>query len=113
MKEMDYISQMVLETLQPTHHEETDRYQQIAVVHGFEDRDRKCIVLLNKMGYELEVPINWGPFKDFIGKELIIEKDQDPHSFLSVISSFFNEDFQAVRIDLDSIDRKQVQRRAA
>ena len=96
MKEKDFISLMVQETL--SLQESSDR---AFTLYAQEDIQRMCLSIENDVGELLEVPKNWGPFRDLMGSQIFITAENDSYEFLGVISQFFGYDFQSVRIVLE------------
>lgn len=114
MKEMDYISKMVQETLQGASDRRGMGMQHPpSILQAYKNLQKRCIVIVNRAGDELEVPINWGPFKNNYQNEFLIESESDEFDFLPIISTFFQEDFFAIRIVVEDKFKDHSDRSAA
>lgn len=94
MSKSDFISQMVEETIAPLENHETNvlSFENPALSHVFDleySEFKKCLILKNE-GRVLEIPKNWGPFKNRISKEISISAGDDKYLLLSMLSIFFD-----------------------
>lgn len=107
MKEKDFISLMVQETL--SLQESSDR---AFTLYAHEDIQRMCLSIENDVGELLEIPKNWGPFQNLMGSQAYITTENDDYEFLGVLSQFFGYDFQSVRIVLEQAQDESFSRAA-
>lgn len=103
MKNSDFIEQMVQETLD-IENESSSIQMRFKLDEVFEidavlDDERSCYILKGESG-RIEIPMNWGPFHNRIGKEIIIHANEDQVEFLKVLSSFLKIPLEAIRINL-------------
>lgn len=68
-------------------------------VEAFYDEKKQCF-LITANGKSLEIPKNWGPFKNRIATEIVISKNDDNYLFLDVLSVFLGKRIDLLRIDL-------------
>jgi hypothetical protein len=103
MKTNDFIGQMVHETISTENSTQQDmlsfennNFFKLEVSY---DKKRMCFVLENDKG-TLEVPQNWGPFKNRIASQFYISEFDDPEGFISIISNFFDQEISSIKIIL-------------
>jgi len=103
MSTTDFISQMVEETLD----RETDHGESILPFHQpdcFEveaiyNPRKQCFMICAHNKF-IEIPKNWGPFKNRIAKEFILSPNDDKEDFLAVASLFFNRQIECLKVQL-------------
>ena len=101
MKESDLIGQMVQETIQnadDTEHNVLDFTHDVdRIIYLQFDSVRLCHIIKNKKK-TLEIPQNWGPFRNRISSEIHIDEFEDRHEFLAVLRQFFDANFKSVKM---------------
>lgn len=103
MSATDFISKMVEETLR----KEQAQGEQVLPFHQpdcFEveaiySAEKKCY-MIEANNLSIEIPKNWGPFKNRIASEFILSTSDDKEMFLDVVSSFFNRKIDCLKIRL-------------
>ncbi|MBD66866.1 MAG: hypothetical protein CME62_16810 [Halobacteriovoraceae bacterium] len=63
------------------------------------NQTKKCY-LLSYQNKTLEVPKNWGPFKNRISTEFELTSDNDHHHFLAVLSDYYQTEFKHLKFTL-------------
>lgn len=101
MKDMDYISQMVQETLQSNKFQGVEASEEPVEIRVKRNVAKNCLVISNEKGQDLEIPENWGPFKNRIVHNFIVDSSDDPYDFLSVLSSFLGQELGSIRIIIE------------
>tara|TARA_Y100000590_G_C15421100_1_gene901437 strand:- start:395 stop:742 length:348 start_codon:yes stop_codon:yes gene_type:complete len=103
MKENDFIGQMVQETLSNSNY---DSYEfshdadSLCEIRVKVDQARGCYLIWSEKEH-LEIPKNWGPFKNRISGEFILSKKEDNEHFLDMLSVFFQQDISTAKFVLD------------
>lgn len=115
MKENDFIGQMVQETIHSG--EDKSNILSFSQENSFElnalyDDVRKCYILSNKQE-DIEIPENWGPFKNRISTEFIVSRFDDKDFFLDIISVFYGKELNSVKILLENTSSKLSDKSAA
>ena len=103
MSATDFISIMVEETLD----QENDQGESILPFHQpdcFEveavyNPRKKCFMICAHNKF-IEIPKNWGPFKNRVAKEFILSRSDDKEDFLTVASLFFNRQIECLKVQL-------------
>jgi hypothetical protein len=60
---------------------------------------KKCF-MITANDKSLEIPKNWGPFKNRIATEIVISKNDDNYLFLNVFSVFLGQRIDLLKVDL-------------
>ena len=101
MKESDYIGLMVQETIQiseESEYHELDFAESVdRTIHLQYDQIRCCHIMASKKG-DLEIPQNWGPFKNRISHEIYLDISDDKYDFLSILNQHLGERFTSVKL---------------
>lgn len=101
MNNKDFIGQMVQDTIEKNEEKsnlyhfsdnEVDR-----IIHFDFDHHRKCHLLKHKKEV-LEVPSNWGPFKNRISSNITLFADDDKYLFLDMLNTFLGSELRSVKI---------------
>lgn len=104
MKDTDFIGQMVHETIESENPNKSSLLSFKPEVDGEVwvglDEVRKCYIIQHKQK-SLEVPFNWGPFKNRISKEIILDIHEDTHHFIEVFNVYFQTNYQSMKLNLD------------
>lgn len=103
MSATDFISQMVEETLQ----KEQTEGDKVLPFHQPDCFEIEAVYNPTKKCYSvsannqiIEIPKNWGPFKNRIATEFILNTTDDKEHFLVVVSSFFARKIDCLKIRL-------------
>jgi len=109
MNNKDFIGQMVHETISS---EQDDKSNLLSFTHenSFEIRalynsKRRCYIIRNKRE-SVEIPENWGPFKNRISSEFYLSKFDDKDNFVEVISLFFKRELTSIKVSLENTQGK-------
>ncbi len=75
------------------------------------DKRRNCFVL-NLAGLSIEIPKNWGPFKNRISQNFSLDRSEDYFFLIPVIENILNKtidaiDFKLGHFDLFNLDQNQ------
>ena len=103
MKETDFISQMLLDTIDDDSSMGTNDFMFVdgpsdaLEIDASCDELRSCYVF-NVNGQVLEVPVNWGPFKNRLALEFTLSESEDKEHFLDIISALCNNKVTSVRV---------------
>ena len=108
MKDNDFISQMLLETLNEDSSSRNDFMfvdgpSDAMQVEAFFDSVRSCYCL-NFAGQAIEIPSNWGPFKNRVAKEFSLVKSEDSDYFLDIISEVYGQDIKSIKVFIHSVE---------
>lgn len=99
----DFISLMVQETLDSEQSvgEKVLPYQSpdCFEVEAIYNEAKKCYLICADNKF-IEIPKNWGPFKNRISQEFILLKEDDHDLFLDIISTFFQKNIECMKIQL-------------
>ena len=103
MKTEDLIGQMVQETISNLNREGTsvlllsdkDCFKLEAVY----DEKRMCFVLSHG-DKSIEIPKNWGPFKNRITKQFVLSEFDDGELFIPIIAAFYQEKINSIKISI-------------
>lgn len=95
MSKPDFISQMVEDTITDTNFKASNVLSFEPPVNTYNlnvelHEEKKCYIVHNE-SKSIEIPINWGPFKNRISREFTIDQGEDRHMILSVLSIFFEK----------------------
>lgn len=106
MKDNDFISQMVNDTIAATDEAHADVLPFATpsnhfVVYANYDESKHCYVIKSK-GKSLEIPKNWGPFHNRISQEFMILKGDDQHHFIDILSKFMGVKLEHLKIKLET-----------
>ena len=105
MKSDDFIGQMVHETISTENevHQDVLSFRSIDYfkLNVFYDKKRMCFVIRSEKKI-IEVPKNWGPFKNRIASEFYISEFDDTEGFIPIISEFFNQEIRTLKIVLEN-----------
>ncbi len=105
MKEADFIGQMVQETIQTNDNDKSNllsfSQENSFELCAFYDKKRFCYILHNHKEI-LEVPKDWGPFKNRISSEFIVSRFDDKDHFLDIISIFYKKDLNSIKIVVEN-----------
>jgi hypothetical protein len=103
MKETDFISQMLLDTIDDSSSVLTNDFmlvdgpEDVLLVDAVRDSQRSCYIFeIN--GQVLEVPVNWGPFKNRLALEFTLGESEDKYKFLEIISTLCNNKVTNIKI---------------
>ena len=114
MSKSDFISQMVEDTIADTEPRENNILSFEApknICHlDLELNEKKKCYVLRDSDRCLEIPINWGPFKNRISREFTLGLGEDKHLILSMLSVFFDKPITNARF---SINRSEELNKAA
>lgn len=109
MGDQDFIGQMVQETISI---EQDDKSNLLSFTHensfeirAFYDKTRFCYVIHNKKEI-MEIPENWGPFKNRISKEFFLSKFDDKDNFIEIVSIFLDRKLDSIKFILDNVEDK-------
>jgi hypothetical protein len=103
MKESDFISQMLLDTISDDSPVVGNDFMLVdGLSNAFEidavlDEQRSCYVF-EVSGSALEVPINWGPFKNRLALEFTLSESEDKENFLDIVSSLCNHKVKCIKV---------------
>ena len=80
-------------------------------IEAIYDANRKCFVL-NLAGQSIEVPKNWGPFKNRISQSFSFDRSEDHFFFIPIIEDILHRtidciDFKLSHFDVFSTDQDQ------
>lgn len=105
MSKSDFISQMVEETIasQASHEDNVLSFKKPINSDTFElaySDTRKCLILEHK-GEFLEIPKNWGPFKNRFSREFSVSTSDDKYHFLSMLSIFVGSEISHAEFKID------------
>lgn len=105
MKENDFIGQMVQDTIHSSDNNTNlynfDDSEVDRIIHFDFDFKRQCHCLTHKK-QTLEIPRNWGPFKNRISPSIVISSSDDKYLFLDILNSFLGCELTSVRIVMSS-----------
>ena len=104
MANKDFISQMVEDTIEQDVCSGGDLLPfemptNTFTVEAVYNHRKQCFMIMANDKF-LEIPKNWGPFKNRIATEFMISKRDDNYLFLEVISVFFGQKIDLLKIDL-------------
>ena len=109
MSNKDFIGQMVQETIS---NEQDDKSNLLSFTHensfevkAFYDSKRYCYIIHNKREV-VEIPENWGPFKNRVSSEFYLSKFDDKDNFVEVISLFFKRELVSIKVSLENTQGK-------
>ena len=66
---------------------------------------RRCF-LIKKNDKNLEVPENWGPFKNRLSQSFTLTSFEDSDDFLSVLELFYDRELTSVQITIEGKESK-------
>ncbi|MAX65349.1 MAG: hypothetical protein QF441_14615 [Bacteriovoracaceae bacterium] len=104
MAKKDFIQQMVKDTISFSQEYYSDNVLPLSFKGAFEisafyDRKRKCYILHNESEV-LEIPRNWGPFRNRVSIRFQLSKYDDKDNFVEILSLFFNKDLEHVQVNI-------------
>lgn len=114
MKDNDFISQMLMETLEDTSFQKSDEFTLIksfddaVELQVTKDEERECFCFTLKET-PIEVPVNWGPFKNRISRDFTLSRSEDTDYFLDILSDILMYRVQNIRIMITDSVQEQVQ----
>lgn len=103
MSNTDFIAKMVEETLG----QENDHSDDVLPfykpdcfeIEAIYNPEKQCF-LICAQGKSIEIPKNWGPFKNRIAKEFILSRGDDKEHFLDMVSLFYNHQIECLKVQL-------------
>jgi hypothetical protein len=109
MSNKDFIGQMVQETIS-IENDDKSNLLSFTNENSFEvkatyDSKRFCYVIHNKRE-AVEVPENWGPFKNRVSSVFHLSKFDDKDNFVEIISVFFKRDLHSIKVVLQNTQGK-------
>ena len=117
MNDKDFISKMVHETLEgaTSQNVEDVNFLQSSFfeIKAKYDYHKKCYIIWNTTNEALEIPENWGPFKNRISTEFTITKAEDKFLFLDILSLHFEQNITNLKISLENRGDRFALRKAA
>jgi len=115
--EIDFISKMVQETLdgEQVDHVVDVNFLRSAHVEIMANYDAKlrCYVIRNEHNKVLQIPENWGPFKNRIATEFIVSRQDDNYLFLDILSEFCEQNIDNLKVCIEIRDDRVKLRKAA
>lgn len=114
MKDGDFIAQMVQETIDSQQTSNVLKFKNPDDTETFDvhfDQSKKCYTLKTP-SKTLEIPMNWGPFKNRIASEFTLSIDEDDDKFINVLSTFLEKPLYSIKIKFlnspNSIGQKNI-----
>jgi hypothetical protein len=105
MSDKDLIDIMVRETLSEKKSLDPFKLVQPFGISAIYDKTRLCFVIEGSE-YSLEIPENWGPFKNRLSASFEITPESDKELFLPIISSFLGKELSHIMIELKGVENK-------
>lgn len=100
IKENDFIEKMVQETIEMVESDKSNirgfAIKSDRVINLIFDHARHCYIV-NHGDSTIEIPDNWGPFKNRNTYEFEVNQADDDYHILDIFSHFFNEEFRCIK----------------
>lgn len=114
MSSYDLIEQMVQETISNTStqasgecHLSLLNSKKTCKLYASYNSTKLCYII-SLDGNKIEIPKNWGPFKNRISTEFTISSREDEDKFFEVVSAFFNIKESALKVVISGAVNKCV-----
>lgn len=105
MKDRDIIAQMVQETIDNQNTSNVLKFKSPEDTETFNvnfNEIKKCYTLTTD-SKKLEIPMNWGPFKNRIATEFTLSIDEDDDKFISALSAFLDKPLYSIKIKFQNM----------
>lgn len=117
MNDNDLISKLVHETLEFAENQQVDDVNFLQSnffnIKAKYDYSKRCYIIQNHSLSLIEIPENWGAFKNRIATEFTITKNEDKFLFLDILSIHFDRKIENLRVSLENRSERFTMRRAA